>query len=379
MDLMNFDLRQALDDLGGANGRNARQEAFRIANTARPPSDYLFARFLPERAEYDYTAKSGTMTVRATMANLVGMDSVYPEGGVIDASTFSQATAKLAQRLRLPERTLRALQEMLIRLLANGQPTNAAIQRVVLNFLDKLIVQPHLDAAEHLRGLALTTGELDVTNGDIHLEVDYGIPSGNFNAQRTGNDAYGGSTSKFWDDIRFHRRVNKSLRFLITHPDTIDEARYNPANSLVTVDESSSSITFRRINSQGNFTQDSGDLVTLLIHGKEGEILDPTAPGTTKNVPFMPRGAIVGIGEGDGSENLFDGVDEGSTEDPENEDSIGYTHLAPTTESGGVPGRWAEVYTPQDAPYTVEGRGASNIMPVIENVNKVSVTTTALS
>lgn len=372
MELINFDLRQALDGLGA-------NQAFRIANTARPPADYLFARFLPERPEYDYTAKSGSMTVRATMANLVGMDSVYPEGGALDTSNFSQATAKLAQRLRLPERTLRALQEMLIRLRATGQPTNEAIQRVALNFLDKLIVQPHTDAAEHMRGLALVTGNLDITNGDIRLQVNYGVPSGNFNAQRTGTNAYDGTTSKFWEDIRFHRRVNKSLRYLIVHPNTIDAARYNPANNLTTVSQGNGQVTFRRLNAQGALTQDIGDVVTFLVHGKEGEILDIANPGKTKKVPFMPTGAMLGIGEGDGAQNLFDGVGQGSTDNPANDDAIGYTHLAPTTEAGGVPGRWAEVYTPQDAPYTVEGRGASNIMPVLENTSKVSVTTSTIS
>jgi hypothetical protein len=307
------------------------------------------------------------------------MDSVYPEGGVVDLSTFKEATAKFAQRHRLHEATLRRLQELLIRLMAQSRPTTEAIQRVALNFLQKVIVQPHLDAAEHLRGLALTTGELDVTNGDIRLQVDYGIPAGNFGTHRAGNDGYGGSASKFWEDVRFHRRVNKSLRFLIAHPNTIDLIRYNAANSLATVNEGDGQITFRRLNTQGAFTQDTGDTVTLLSHSKEGEILDTANPGKTKKVPFMPEGAITGIGEGDGAENLFDGVGEGATDDPLADLAVGYTHVAPTTEGMGTPGRWAEVYTPQEAPYTIEGRGASNIMPVIENVKKVSVTTTAMS
>lgn len=372
MELMNFDIRGAVANITPG-------EAFRIANGARPPSDYLFARFLPERSAYEYTAKSGSMTVRATMANLVGMDSVYPEGGVIDMSLFSQNTAKFAQRLRLPERTLRAMQEMLVRLRAQGQPTNEAVQRVALNFLQKLIIQPHLDAAEHARGLALTTGALDITNGDIRLQVNYGVPSGNFGTNRTGNDAYGGSTSKFWDDVKFHRKINKSLRYLIAHPNTIDAIRYNSANSLVTVNEGAGSITFRKLNAQQQRTDDVGDVVTLLSHSKEGEVFDLANPGKTKKVPFLATGAIIGIGEGDGAENLFDGVGEGGTDNPRNDDAIGYTHLAPTTEAGGVPGRWAEVYVPQEAPWSIEGRGASNFMPVIENTSKVTVTTSTIS
>lgn len=373
MELVNFDLRQAINDLGA----NA---AFRIANEARPAADYLFARFLPERPSFDYTATSGSMTVRATMANLVGMDSPYPEGGAIDMSTFREATAKLAQRLRLPERNLRSLQNMLVHSQATGQPTNEAVQRIALNFLEKLIVQPHLDAAEHLRGLALVTGALDITNNSIRLQVNYAIPAGNFGVARTGTDSYGGTTSKFWDDVRFHRRVNKTLRFLVMHPDTLDLARYNTANSIETVSIIGGRVTLRRlVGTNLAPSQDVGDTVEIIVYGKEGEILDATAPGTTRKVPFMPRGAMLGIGEGAGEQNLFEGVMAGGTQNPDSDLALGYTHIAPTVEAGGTPGRWSEIYVPEDAPWTVEGRGASNIMPVIENVTRVTVTTTAMS
>jgi hypothetical protein len=86
---MNLDFIAVLTALGA----NA---AFRIMNAARPPANYLFATFLPERPKPTYTAKAGAMTIRPTMAGLVGMDSPYPPSAIVDASTFVEQIAKLA-------------------------------------------------------------------------------------------------------------------------------------------------------------------------------------------------------------------------------------------------------------------------------------------
>jgi hypothetical protein len=105
---MNFNFAVALAALGlGA--------AFRIANEARTPADYLFASLLPEQNRSTYTISSGQMIVRATMAGLVGMDSPYPPSGIIDLSTFLERTAKVANNTTLTEQALRELQAMLDR------------------------------------------------------------------------------------------------------------------------------------------------------------------------------------------------------------------------------------------------------------------------
>jgi hypothetical protein len=102
---MEFDLRTALDAL------RQRGTVFAIANQARPPASYVFASILPEETRFSYQATAGSMTVRATMAGLVGMDSPYPEGGALEVSKFSEETAKIAIRVRFPEQQLRELQE----------------------------------------------------------------------------------------------------------------------------------------------------------------------------------------------------------------------------------------------------------------------------
>jgi hypothetical protein len=186
---MNFDFSAALAAL-------PEGAVFQVANRARPPANYLFATLLPERTSFDYQAKTGSMTVRTTMAGLVGMDSPYPEGGLVEVGAFTEETAKVANRVRLPEAALRQLQSVLMHLMLQNRPTVETMQREVLNFADKLIVQAHLDTFEWLRGKALVTGQINWTFNKKQLLVDYGIPAANLLTNRTGNDAYSGSASR---------------------------------------------------------------------------------------------------------------------------------------------------------------------------------------
>jgi hypothetical protein len=306
------------------------------------------------------------------MAGLAGMDSPYPETGVVEISTFDENTAKIASTVRMTEAVMRQLQQMMMQLQLSGQPTNEVMAREALNFLDKVIVQGHLDTAEWLRGQALCTGMIDWTFNGKRLQVDYGIPTANKLTARTGNDGYGGSASKFWTDVRAIRRILKDVRGILVHPDTLDMIRYNPANNLVAVSEVNGAVTFRKVNGQGQFTQDTGDSVTLISYGLEGEVEDPANAGKSLKVPFMLRGTMVGLGN-----NTTNGyqvgaaVGQGSTPAPQN--TLGYTHLAPTVEGGGRPGRWADLYTPQNEPWQLVARGAQNIMPVVEAPEKIVI------
>jgi hypothetical protein len=359
---MNFSFAEALRLLQA-------MAAFLIANEARPAANYLFATLLPEMLKYDYQAKSGNMTVRAIMAGLVGMDSPYPESGVVEVSTFSESTAKIANSARLSERALRELQDMLMRLQLAGTPTTETIQREALNFLDKVVVQGHLDTMEWLRGQAICTGQIDWTFNGKRLLVDYGVPTANKLTARTGNDGYGGSSSKFWVDVRGLRKALKgNVRGILVHPDLLDVIRYNTANSLVTIAEGTGSVTFRKINAQGQFTQDVADQITLLSYGEEGEVEDPANPGKTIKIPFMVKTRMVGIANNSGTRYV---VGAGST--PPVENALGYTHLAPTVEGGGRPGRWAALHTPENEPWALVGRGVTNGLPVIEAPDKIAI------
>lgn len=354
--------------------------AFRIANEARPPANYLFNTLLPEMPKYDYQAKSGSMTVRTTMAGLVGMDSPYPEGGVIEVSQFNEGTAKVANRVRIPEEALRQLQNMLMYLRLNNQPTLETVQREALNFEDKLIVQAHMDTFEWLRGQALVNGAIDWTFNKKRLLVDYGIPTANKLTARTGNDAYGGSASKFWTDVRLARRaLKRQIRAAIVHPDLLEDIIYNDVNSIWNATEGAGGAVTITRRAGGQSTADREEeselyRITLIPYGLEGEIMDLANPGQTVTVPFMPRTKILFVGASAQPRYI---VGEGSTREVEN--ALGYTHLAPTVEGGGQPGRWGDVYTPEQEPWAIEARGVTNGLPVIETPELIVIATSEVS
>jgi hypothetical protein len=269
---------------------------------------------------------------------------------------------------------------MVKELMLSNQPTLEVLQREALNFVDKLIVQAHLDTFEWLRGKALVTGAINWTFNKKQLLVDYGIPSANLLTNRTGNDAYSGSASKFWDDVQSARRkLKRAIRAAIAHPDTIDDIVYNSANSIWNASEGSGgAITITR-RAGGQSTADRAEetelyRITLIPYGLEGEIFDLANPGQTVTVPFMPRGKVLFIGNEARPRFI---VGEGST--PEVQNALGYTHLAPTVEGGGRPGRWSRVYTPEAEPWALEAQGVSNGLPVIENVNLIVVSSTDMS
>jgi hypothetical protein len=350
---------------------------FQIINAARPASNYLWAQLLPEMPMTTYQVKSGSMTVRTTMAGLVGMDSPFPPGGLVDISTFLENSAKLAISVRLPEEALRTLQDMVMRIQLAGGNSPQALAQEVLNFTNALLVQPQLDAAEWLRGQAICTGAIDWKFNGKTLTVDYGVPSGNKLTARTGNDAYGGSTSKFWTDIRAARKLLKyNVRAFVAHPDMIDAIIGNTINSLTVTSQTPTQVTVQRyitINSLNVPSPDARDAVTLLSYANEGEIMDLANPGKTTNVKFMPNTKLVALGENTGSRYVV-----GAGSRPPVDYVLGYTHLAPTVEAQGTPGRWARVFTPEREPWSLTGDSVSNILPVLEAPEKIVIMTSDL-
>lgn len=372
---MNLNFAVALTALGN-------DAVFRIANSARPPSDYLFATLLPERQSTSYHIESGTMTVRTTMAGLVGMDSPYPPGGQVELSQFLEESAKIAIHTALPEKTLRILQDMMMRLALGGGNSNDALQREALNFFQKVILQAQLDRVEWMRGQALVTGAINWTMNQKVLSVSYGVPSGNFITTRTtaSGFAYGASNSKFWADVRTAKALLRyNVRAVIAHSATIDEIMNNAANSLDVLSQTNNIFTFQKRvnrNSTDLASPDARDTIQIIAYDKEAEIMDLTTQGETKLVSFMPKGKLLFVGN-----NTQSGYrpGDGSTDNPEDGVALGYTHLAPTVEGGGRPGRWGELYVPQNEPWSLHGRGAENSLPVIEAPAKIVVATTELA
>lgn len=368
---MDLNFAEALKDLDP-------RTVFRLANGARPAGDYLFATLLPERTSTSYQVHSGHMIVRTTMAGMVGMDSPYPPGGQVDVSKFLEESAKIANDVALPEYALRQIQDLLLRIRAQGGSGNEMLVQEALNFADKVIVQAHLDTFEWLRGQALQEGRIDWRFNRKRLNVDYGVPAGNKLTVRAGNDAYGGSSSKFWDDVQLARKALRyNLRVALAHPDTIDAIISNEANRVRVVQQTpGGAVTVRRhVGTTEQEDTDSRYVLQIVAYDREGEVINPV-DNKAKLVKFLEPGKLLFIGQNSRSGYR---VGEGSTEDPQNDLELGYTHLAPTVEGGGSPGRWARIFTPQERPYELRGQGVTNGLPVIEAPEKLVIAETELA
>ncbi len=362
---MNVNFAHVVEELGP-------DATFRVANEARPPADYLFETLLPEMPSPSYTVESGTMTVRATMAGLAGMDADYPPSGVIEMSDFLEKTAKIANRATMTEAALRQLQNLVMQAMVSGNTNPNFLVREALNFLDKVIVQGHLDSMEYLRGQALVEGQIDWTFGDQHIVISYGIPTANILTQRTSTSAWDGTASKFWDDIRLlQSALRYNVRAFIVHKDTLYAILNNDVNKAEILRQDGMAFTIRRlIGNNERPASDSRDTITLIAYDKEGELIDLSNPGKTTKVPFMPKKKILAV-----ANNIQSGyrVGQGSTNDPVLDQALGYTHLAPTVEGGGRPGRWARLYTPEGRPMQLRGEGVSNSLPVVEVPEKLAI------
>jgi hypothetical protein len=371
---MEFSFLEALEKLG----RNA---AFRIVNEARPSSDYYFETLLPERRMSSYYVESGFMTIRATMAGMVAMDSPYPPGGAVEVSKFLEKSAKIALHNKLTEAALREMQEILREMGLAGAPRTDFIANEALNFLEKVILQGMMDTDEWLRAQCLIYGKLDWQFNDLDLQVDYGVPASHFLPARAGNDRYNANhvNNKFWED---HYAALKLLRYnvraIVAHTDTVLQI-VNTDQLKLDVSQSGSVFTLRRYRTRGNgevISSDSRDSLTIVAYDGEGEVLDPADTSKTKRIQFVPDGKLLYVGN-----NRRTGyrVGEGSTPDPVRDMALGYHHMAPTVESGGTPGRWSKLFTPEMQPWELHGMGAENSLPVREDVSGTEAKTVTLT
>lgn len=371
---MAIDFRVAIEELGGDAG------VLQLANEARTPADYLLATILPERRMPGWEATAGSMTIRTLMANMIGMDSTPPEGGAMSLSTFREQLAKFGIAQTLTEAMLRTVLQLVERAMLDGGDANAVQVQTVLNFVNKLLLQPHYDREEWLRGLALFTGEITWTNNGIELALDYGIPAANIFDTRTGNDGYGGSSSVFWADYVAARRIlRNNIRAVIGDTATVDAIVYNEANTLEVVSQTNNTFTLRRLVGSGVNQRPSTnalEVVTLIAYDGQGEVRDPDDPNATVKVDFIPTGTLGIFARNDANREFR--IDDGSTADPENDVELGWTQLGPTIENGGRLGRFARVYTPERMPMQLRGESFSNSLPVIRNPEKIVILSTDL-
>jgi hypothetical protein len=361
---LNLNFATAIAALGGDPAM------FQVANQARPSSDYLGGTLLPEKNKASYSVDSGYMTIRTTMAGLASMDSPYPPSGAAQASAFNEKTAKVANTVELSEEAQRSLHDFLLRMTGESYDTNRMIGQEVLNFYDKLVIQAHLDTAEMLRWQALANGALSWTYNGATLSVDYGIPAENFITPRTdaANNAYFDSGSLFWADHRAAmKRLRNNVAGIFMSTDMLYAIIDNPVNNIEVAAQNGNVFDLRRYVERAGGTvtsTDARDRTQVIVYDLEGEMIDPTTPGGTIPVRFLPNDKIVYVGRPTRGGYR---VGEGATESPETTLAIGYTHLAPTVEGGGAAGRWGRAYTPPNEPWILRGQGVSNLLPVIEN------------
>lgn len=372
---INFDA--AFDELGGAAG------IARIANEARAPSSYLLqTNILPVRLRNGYTAEDGGMIVRSTMAGMVGMDSKYPEGGVIDINTFREQIAKLAIQANLSERTKRHLRETVERMSLQGEQGRVAgvVVGTLLNFLNKMLLQPHWDRIEYLCGQVLFLDQIDWRFNGSNLALDYQTLAAHLFATRTGTAAYGSTASTFWADHRAAQRLLRNGEYrIIAHGSTLDDIVYNDANSADILAAEGGAFTIRRFRgSLERPATDARDVARLVSYNLEGEVFSADGDGTTVTVPFAPPGFLLYVAMGRPDDDLVQ-IDAGSTVDPDEQNlEIGYTHLGPTEEANGNLGLWARIYTPEEMPMQARGQSASNVLPVLRKGTRRVVLSTEL-
>lgn len=355
-----------------------------LANVPPNPTEYLFERFLPTVQRTEYEAQAGGMTINTVMAGHVGMDSPYPQGSSIQLSSFSEKTAKLAQAITLPEQAHRELQRFLnlARLGQLGTTTPADLMSEAgLNLFEKGVVQALDDTREYLRASAIMKGKIDWTFGGRKLLVDYGIPSANKPAKRTGNDAYHGTSSKFWADYRDGQRKVGGADAVVVSENTLNAIIDNPANKIRVESDTESAernirtVTFVRSvqTADGINVGDDRDARyrgTLIAYRRSGLIIDPTAPGATIGVQMVPDGVMAFIG----SNNAAQLISTTGTALPQRR--LGYYHVAPTVEGSyrGAPlGRWGRLYSPEGNAYELRAEGVENGLPVIENEKKLAI------
>ncbi len=374
---MDIDFSQVIADLGGARG------FFEMARQARTPASYLFSRFLPEQTRPTFDVSAGSIRIVPTMAGLSGMDSRYAKVGMIDARTFAERTAKITASVPLTENLQREFLAFRNSVLTDGGDLRGQLRQELENLFMDVVMQAQLDTMEWLRGLALSEGAgIDWTYDAINLRVNYGIPAGNVLTVRTlaSNNAYGGTASMFWDDVRAAQRILLyRITAFVAHPNTITAILHNAANKLRVIGADPNGGWFDVQRFSGTTEQPTGDardVLRLIAYGLEGEVIDPANPTTTIRVPFLAPGKLLAIGQ-TGRGGYVVGM--GAQEQPLDNRPIGYTHIGPTIEGTGAVGRWGRMYVPQERPWELHGESVTNGLPVIEDPSKVVIAETELA
>ena len=347
---------------------------FDLANQPVPESEYALASILPEERRMSYEAKAGSLKVITTPAGETGMDSPYVPVGMIEINAFSKPIAKWTATNLMTEEQQRELQQMVINIRAGIISGNGLdyIRNFVVNWLRKVIAQAFSDRFELMRGETLTTGKLVLRGGTI----DYQVPSANVFAKRVGEQAYGGTASMLWRDMRAADNILGSTRTRIMSMNTLNYLLDSTSNPLAVTSETVSSggnikiVSVRRlIGSQQTLSQDARDSFTLVGYRRQ------VAIKVGKSYAYqqvLPDGKIAVIGANDVTLDMTDGT-------IVTRPGLGRLHVGPTVEGGGRPGLWLNSYTPQGRPMHAIAEGAANALTILDAPERLVILDTELS
>ncbi len=348
------------------------QDYFDLANQPVSESEYVLASVLPEELRATYEAKSGSLKVLTTPAGETAMDSPYVPVGGLEIQGDSKPIAKWTATSLMTEQQQRDLQQMVTNIRAGVITSNALdyVRTFVVNWLTKVIAQSFADRHEVMRGEVLTTGQLVLRGGTI----TYSVPAGNFLTARTGTDGYGGSTSKFWADMRVADRKLRVVRARIMSMATLDMITDNPANNIVVTGQTLSPegnvkiVQVRKaVNNGQGLSLDARDGYTLVGYGRTVKL--PLADGTYADQQVMADGKISIIGS---NTVLLTALDGTIVTRP----ALGRVHVGPTVEGNGRPGVWLNARTPTGRPYQAIAEGAANSLAIFDAPERLVVATT---
>lgn len=393
---MNLNFAAALAYLRNTSGQDF---AARLANGVRPDPAYVFTNtVLPVVEDPSYFVEAAGALIRTTMAGLVGMDSIPGPVGAMELNTFLANTAKFGGLATFNEATIRKLQAMAQNVFNRGGNVQAEVTiNAIFNFVDKWLRQPIRDTWEYLAVQACMTGEINWQFEGKSLEVDYGVPSGNLFAQRTGTAQYvqgagtNGDASVFWDDWRAARRLlGGQPTYAFATRDTIEGIVDNPANNIfLTSQDEFGNVSFDKIvnTTIDRRSEDARNRGQLTAYDQSGNVFDLVNRGQTIEVPFLSDGYIILIGAP--RRNQFGLIsNRGDQEGPlgmlpatpgTGEPSIGYTHVGPTVEAGGQTGIYANVWVPTEMPMQLHGHAFANALPFILQPDRLVVLQTAMA
>ena len=347
---------------------------FDLANQPTSESEYLLASILPEELRATYEAKTGSLKVITTPAGETGMDSPYVPVGGLELNAFSKPIAKWTAQSVMTEEAQRDLQQMVINIRAGVITGNGLdyVRTFVVNWLRKVIAQSFTDRHELMRGEVLTTGQLALRGGTI----DYEIPTANKLTARTGNDGYGGSTSKFWQDMRASDTRLRAVRARVMSMNTLNMIIDNPQNNIAVTSETVSTegniriVQIRKLVNNGqNFSQDARDGYTLVGYARTVKLRLPG--GGYADQQALPDGKVSIIGAATVQLTALDGT-------IVTRPGLGRVHVGPTVEGGGRPGVWLDAHTPQGRPYQATALGAANSLVVLDAPERLIIASTEM-